>query len=632
MKSKISFFNRTIFRKNVTLFWPVWSCYLVFLLISIPGVLWMHYMKYKQNLVWWEGSGENSYQLEMLSEILNFELMLGSICIMAVVTGMLLFHYLCVAKNAYMIHAFPVTRRELFWTNVITGLSFMIVPQILTFLISMVVCLAFGMTHVEYLAIYLLMQIGVDLLMYSIVVFCAMVTGQMVAIPIFFVALNVLYLAVRLLIRVVFAVLSYGMDLVIVDRVHSSDVLSPFIYLAQRVMIDVNYQDDNIKGLSFGNASYIAWYLIPAAALYVISYLFYRRRHLENAGDLVTVGFVRPLFRWGVGFFAAYILGLLDAYVVHSVAGNYSLPLALIGGLIGGAVFFFLAQMLLEKSFHIFRMRTVKECGCFCVFLLASFAALYTMIGIQENYIPKEQDIEKAKVTSSCEITFEAEDVAKVLEMHREILDYAEQYHSGRLNWEETFSIGITYTLKDGNVVERFYDVPVGFVDNQCFSFFREEEEDPEQFLSNLFLMNEEFYDTYLEEISLVVWEDGWDDNLEIYSAEKKNDTATTDIYDALYADAAEGNLQKYNIERLRFEGAAMGYAAALYIKYTLPVKYKDKIEQSEFFQAYSYQNDDNSYVCSLEVFFGPDCTHILELLEKYELIDSPEELPDWED
>ena len=36
MQSKISFFNKTIFKKNFTHYWPVWFGYLVICLFEIP--------------------------------------------------------------------------------------------------------------------------------------------------------------------------------------------------------------------------------------------------------------------------------------------------------------------------------------------------------------------------------------------------------------------------------------------------------------------------------------------------------------------------------------------------------------------------------------------------------------------
>ena len=40
MKSKTSFFNKAIYKKNFTLYWPIWVCYLLYGLVKVPGSLW----------------------------------------------------------------------------------------------------------------------------------------------------------------------------------------------------------------------------------------------------------------------------------------------------------------------------------------------------------------------------------------------------------------------------------------------------------------------------------------------------------------------------------------------------------------------------------------------------------------
>ena len=53
MKSRTSFFNKAIYKKNFTLYWPIWVCYLLYGLVKVPGSLWsglrQHHMT--QNLL-----------------------------------------------------------------------------------------------------------------------------------------------------------------------------------------------------------------------------------------------------------------------------------------------------------------------------------------------------------------------------------------------------------------------------------------------------------------------------------------------------------------------------------------------------------------------------------------------------
>lgn len=43
MKSKTSFFNKTVFEKNIKLFWPLWALYMIILLLMGPLSMWSRY-------------------------------------------------------------------------------------------------------------------------------------------------------------------------------------------------------------------------------------------------------------------------------------------------------------------------------------------------------------------------------------------------------------------------------------------------------------------------------------------------------------------------------------------------------------------------------------------------------------
>ena len=76
-----------------------------------------------------------------------------------------------------MIHSMPVTRRQLFSTNVLTGLLFMWIPQIIKYIMSFVICISYGNTKVVHIGINLLAAMGISFFMYSLVCLCAMITG-----------------------------------------------------------------------------------------------------------------------------------------------------------------------------------------------------------------------------------------------------------------------------------------------------------------------------------------------------------------------------------------------------------------------------------------------------------------------
>lgn len=120
MKSKTSFFNRKLMAKNTLLYWPVWAVYLAILVLTGPMNLWFSLSRDMQRM----GEFTKSDVLGEITGNLDFEVLIWGIAFMAVITAMALFSYLYNSRSANMMHAFPLTRLELYGTNLVTGLVF----------------------------------------------------------------------------------------------------------------------------------------------------------------------------------------------------------------------------------------------------------------------------------------------------------------------------------------------------------------------------------------------------------------------------------------------------------------------------------------------------------------------------
>ena len=126
MKSKTSFINKTMLQKNVKLYWPIWTLYTIVLLFNGPFSMWSRF----KSAYFIYGTNWHKYMLDIMSPAISMEADMIFIFVMALVTGMAMFSYLYNSRACNMIHAMPVTRRQLFSTNVLTGLLFMWIPQI----------------------------------------------------------------------------------------------------------------------------------------------------------------------------------------------------------------------------------------------------------------------------------------------------------------------------------------------------------------------------------------------------------------------------------------------------------------------------------------------------------------------
>ena len=106
MRSKISFFNRTIFRKNITHFWPIWALYSILCIWSMPIYSYFNLRNYN-------GAGltatEQSY-MKVINVLEGFDLSMNAwvIFIFSISSAVAVFSYLYTSRSVNMIHALPV--------------------------------------------------------------------------------------------------------------------------------------------------------------------------------------------------------------------------------------------------------------------------------------------------------------------------------------------------------------------------------------------------------------------------------------------------------------------------------------------------------------------------------------------
>ena len=116
MKSKTSCFNKTIFKKNITHFWPIWLMILLWNLFFLPFMIYNSSMRYQaindvsaKELAIWRANDILSLVQVFMNPIPIF--------VFSVIAVMAVFSYLYNGRSANAIHSLPVTRKELFITN-----------------------------------------------------------------------------------------------------------------------------------------------------------------------------------------------------------------------------------------------------------------------------------------------------------------------------------------------------------------------------------------------------------------------------------------------------------------------------------------------------------------------------------
>lgn len=635
MKSKKSFFNKSIFKKNVFLYWPLWAVYTVFLFCMQPGMLWV----YNYNANFRTGYVMMDRVRDLIST-LSMEGYILLIAFFAIFYGMALYSYLYNSKSANMIHALPVDRTQLFGTNVLSGLAFLIVPQVFVALLSVVVCLAYGITRIHYLGIWLLMAMGTSVVAFSIITFCAMFTGLLVALPVYVIILNLLSHWVYYIVYVVVTTFGYGVNNIGVETSKLAELTSPFFCFMSYVGI---YRDYNtageLRGIGVEGVGILCAYLVVAVVLYVLSYVIYQKRKIESAGDLITINWVKPVFRFGAGLSGGIFFGLLLRELLCSIGIGCPLPVAVVLMLVMGAIAYFAADMLVHKSFHVFKKKNWVGCGAFSIALLVTFLGLYGVSNYYENYMPEKEHILKATINMGYEVELEGEDCQMIMDIHEKILEqkaYSENY---RENGGYKYAyVSIYYLMDDGERIRRSYEIPFEYEDTVVvLKMIDELEQNPENFYRNMFgkyhdQINE-FGGGWVEFSSTDKVEQGMD----YYENISVTQEQAAKLYQAILADVEAGTLMSYNVYRnenwvdgknvLKYKNSS----AYLMIEYKQPYQESENtlINMSEnsfgYVQMVPAETSASWHNCHIK--FGPDCENIINALIEFGIIESADDI-----
>ena len=159
MKSRTSFFHKTVFKKDLTRFAPVWGVYLIFLLLVTVGI-----------------SGERFayYRLQNVRECITAFAWIN--LIYAAVVAQMIFGDLYNSRMCNALHSLPLRRESWFTTHVASGIACSLLPSLAAALIALpVLRLESGWMAIFW---WLLASELQYLFFFGIAVLCVMLSGN----------------------------------------------------------------------------------------------------------------------------------------------------------------------------------------------------------------------------------------------------------------------------------------------------------------------------------------------------------------------------------------------------------------------------------------------------------------------
>ena len=481
MQSKTSFFNGTLFRKNLTRFWPLWGG-ASFLGCLFPLAVLLQMMR--NSLVF-------TTPLEFTEAYYNvaaYALPILSL-LYAILCAMLVWSYLYNSRSVGLMHTLPVTRKGLFVTNFISGMAMMLIPYAVTGALCILVSLACGGFEPVGLLVTILCVLGDSFFYFASATLVAFMVGNVFALPAVYFLLHFLAPLLDWLLNMFAGNFIFGLDSWYSGVV---DFLSPTVFLEQQVNVDCTYEEvrtwsevtgsavysDVLTSVTLENFWLIGVYALVGVVFLALAYVLYARRRSESAGDVVAVGWMKPVFRFGLASLAALLGGqaLYALFWGSFQDGRYydALPMA-VCMLVAGAIGYYAASMLLAKSLRVFRKSwkglILVAVGCIALCCVLRF----DLLGVSRR-VPEASQVEKLEFYAADNTyrLYPGEDDAlleQVRSLHKAIVadqDYVRTYEDSDRRYlavsddtmTETY-IRFIYTLRNGLKVERRYSIPL---------------------------------------------------------------------------------------------------------------------------------------------------------------------------
>ena len=476
MKSRTSFFNSTLFRKNLTRFAPLWMLYTLCLLLGM-AVLYMD-------------DGSNFWFANRMGELVQVTALIH--LLYAPLTAMLLFGDLYSSRMCYALHAMPMKRQCHFWTNVISGLMFSLLPTAIMAAASVPLLMNTCVVDAWRLAVLFFAGSNLEFLcFFGIAVFAALCAGNKAGLGLIYAALNGGAYVVYWIINTVYTPMLYG----VVTPTTLVEALTPVSQMMQSQYVELDNYNDLMKLYEGRTEEMVAhytltdkWWLLVIWAAVGIAFLLlavqlYRRRKLETAGDTVAFNPLKPVF-----LICFTLASAAAAASMREIFFGYRADAAMYLFLVAGFfVGWFAAKMLLDRSTRVFRLGNwLQLVALAAVVGLSLFLTHIDVLGIS-TWTPQVQEVASAELSlryyNTIKLT-EAEDIEEIIRLQEmAIEDRLEQSGSfpmaatatimetpdgpvAEFATEETpdefyyiSEINVTYVLKNGKTVQRKYNI-----------------------------------------------------------------------------------------------------------------------------------------------------------------------------
>ena len=460
MQSKTSFFNWTLFKKNLS---RTWLLGLVWFLILFFVTSLQFILKMADRSLDTRAAYGSDYILVSTLSMQNTGVLFSAF--VAIIGAMLLFAYLYQKRDAYMMHAFPLSRKTLYFTGLLALAVVMLLPVILNTACLLLLALVSGAGHLQLIFFAAWVQLGACVIFAGIAMFTLMVSGQRITTLVFYFIFNGMFLLMEFAIRIFVGTLMFGLNNF--SEGCSLKILSPLVNILDNCYIGLNaeWSETGEKLLSFSadmmGGRNMAIYLLVGIFLMGLGYVLYCRKKLETVHEFISIPLMKWIFQIGISFFlsiymAVFSLVILQDVLPYSYGGYFAFAIFL--SLFYGVIIFYLAQMLIKRSTRVFEKKTARYCAIYSLAALAVFMTFRFDLWHLESYVPDASQIEWAGIEdTNIQVYTDEENIGKLLELQKGIVADKKEMREMTYSNNPVQYISIRYKLKNGKMIYRYY-------------------------------------------------------------------------------------------------------------------------------------------------------------------------------
>ena len=444
MRSKTSFFHKGLSLNLLRRCWPLWVFWFVLLLFNFP-------IPARTLIEHWAGNVE-LLQKQLYFSVFEYCCTAAMLSVFAgILTVMAMFSFLYSDRTCGMVSSFPIRRETVFVTVFLTGLLPLLLAECLTALVASLMLK--GWVSAALIGKWLRFAAMGTVAFYGFASFCAMLTGNLFVLPLVYFVLNTAAAVVEETVNELLRIFLYGYTESGLSLMAFSPVVQ-VLRLHPQTLDDLFVQKETVM---IPNEKCLPVYCLAGIVFSVLALLLYRKRRMETAGDTVAIPILKPVFKTCMTFGSAFVAAsfLTGEFFFDSLPAKGRAATALVLLLAGALIGYFAAEMMMQKTIHVFKGKWRGLLAAWAVLAVFAAACEFDVTGYETRLPPPDEIEQVAFGAYSSSVLEDRENIGALYALHESVI--ADKALHDIARGGRPFNV--RYTLKDGREFARSYQL-----------------------------------------------------------------------------------------------------------------------------------------------------------------------------